>query len=59
MCTVDQVLPKFQTPTTELQWKPDINMMSELRVVERYANGTTEPNKIQDIGDLIAKVIIG
>lgn len=57
MCTVDQVLPVFQTPTIELQWKPEVDLMSDLRVLERYAQGRTE--KVQDIGDLVAKAIIG
>lgn len=57
MCTVDQVLPTFQAPTVELQWKLDVDLMSDIRVLERYTQGRTE--KVQDIGDLIAKAIIG
>ena len=57
MCTVDQVLPTFQAPTIELQWKPDIDLMSDIRVLERYSQGRTED--LKDIGDLIAKAIIG
>ena len=57
MCTVDQVLPVFQTPTVELQWKPDVDLMDDLRLIEKYTQGRTE--KVRDIGDLIAKAIIG
>ena len=57
MCTVDQVLPTFQTPTVELQWKPDVDLMSDIRVLERYSQGRTED--VKDLGDLIAKAIIG
>lgn len=57
MCTVDQVLSTFQTPTVVLQWKPDVDLMSDIRVLERYTQGRTED--VKDIGDLIAKAIIG
>lgn len=57
MCTVDQVQPTYQAPTVKLQWKPDVDLMSDLRVVDRYAKGRIE--KVQDLGDLIAKAIIG